>query len=164
MPNYSLNPAAEASLAQVAGKSGLPMEDALGAALNVAKGQDADALKNAAKGDEAAQPVSGRDWIRIGILVALALLLVLAVVVSFNQVAPRSITVEQATSICKASNDATASKACDPAAVLTAHETNWQASLLALLGALFAPILALFSASVGYYFGKGGQSGGAGGS
>lgn len=153
---FKLNAAAEESLAQVAGKAGLDRDQALGAALAMAKGADPDELKQSAAGNEDAEVVSGRDWIRIGILVALLVLLIGAVIVSVAQVSPRSLSVGAATAVCKASNSATGSKTCDPATVLSTHQNEWQSSLLALLAALFAPILALFSASVGYYFGRSG--------
>jgi predicted metalloprotease len=157
---FKLNQAAEETLAQVASKSGLNRDQALGAALAVANDADAAQIKAKAAGDEDTQNVSGRDWIRIGILVSLFLLLIGAVLLAVSQVSPRSISVESATQICKASAEVTGSKTCDPATVLSNHQTDWQSSLLALLAALFAPILTLFSASVGYYFGKAGSANG----
>ncbi len=160
---FKLNAAAEESLAEVAGRAGLNRDQALGAALAMAKDADPADLKVSAGGNEDAEVVSGRDWIRIGILVALFLLLIGAVVVAVAQVSPRSISVGAATAVCKASNTATGSKTCDPATILSTHQNVWQSSLLALLAALFAPILALFSASVGYYFGRSGATPGGNG-
>jgi predicted metalloprotease len=158
---FKLNEAAEETLAKVAGKSGLDRNQALGAALAVAMDASETDLKAKAKGAEGAERVSGRDWIRISIIIALFVFLVGAVLLGVWQVSPRTISIEKATSICKASNEATGTKACNPATVMSTHQSDWQASFLALLAALFAPILALFSASVGYYFGKAGSGDGA---
>ena len=72
--------------------------------------------------------------------------------VAFGEVQPRSLNLQAAIDTCKASAAATGSKSCDPASLITGHQTDWQSSVLALLAVLFAPILALGSASVGYYF------------
>jgi predicted metalloprotease len=163
MSTFKLNQAATDALSQVAMKAGLNPDQALGAALAVAKDTEADDLKKKAEGQEEADSVSGRDWIRVSILGALFLLMMGAVVLSLVQVAPREINLQSATDICKASADATGAKTCDPATVLSTHRSEWQSSLLALVAALFTPVLALFSASVGYYFGKGGGSSDVGG-
>jgi hypothetical protein len=152
---FKLNPEANAALATIADRADLGMDAALGAALAVAKKADPGDVKAAAEGGEDADAVTGRDWIRIGILTALFVLLTAMVFVSWAIVSPRSIDLDQAAKICATSATATGAKSCDPAALLTAHETQWQSSFLAILGALFAPILALFSASIGYYFAKG---------
>lgn len=157
---FKLNKAAEETLSQVAGKAGLDRDEALSAALAVANEATGPEVKAKAAGSEGAEEVSGRDWIRIGILVSLFLLLIGAVIIAVIQVSPRSISVDSAIKICEASATATGSKTCDPATVLATHQDDWQSSLLALLAALFAPILALFSASVGYYFGKAGSTDG----
>src|SRR6476620_7204705 len=132
MATFKLNKAAEETLAQVAGKSGLDRETALGAALAVANDADASSVQAKAAGAEGAEPVSGRDWIRIGILATLVLLLIAAVAIAFAQVSPRGMSTGEATKICAASAAATGSKTCDPAAVIVAHQSDWQASLLAL--------------------------------
>lgn len=152
--SFKLNRAASRAVSDLADLTGLSEAKVLGAAVTQLKQASPDAVTAASQAGEEAEVVTGRDYIRIAIIVVLVLLLMASLVAAFWGAAPRHLSLDEATKICSASNTATGAKTCDPSKLIDAHDTNLQARLLALLGVLFTPILALFSGSVGYYFGK----------
>ena len=70
--------------------------------------------KHQAQGAPQADAVTQRDWVRIGLMVVLLVLLVAGVLATYFAVKNSNITLDQATSFCKSSNAITNATSCDP--------------------------------------------------